>query len=312
MKVGAEVTQFNGDPILDAISKIKPMLPQGFSTNITLRYEQVHYLTCAPVGTTASVTFTNPAEASQTVSLTSIQETDSYLYTYIYRDYDPNALPVEFSILPSGVGYIKMNSFDDDLNLIIRLFQRALTTFQNNQVPGIVIDMRTNPGGSPLGLAGFLTTNTIREGQLEYFNSNTGKFEPSGAPSDVTANVEQYKFNKMALLVGQGCTSACELEAYGFSQVPGMIVVGQRPSGGAEAEVARGQFNLPEGMSFQMPTGRFILPDGSIFLEGKGVQPTVKVPITADNLTSGKDTVLDAAVNQITSSNSSGTFAMVP
>jgi C-terminal processing protease CtpA/Prc len=311
MKVGAEVTQFNGTPILDAISKVKP-LSGPFSTDIALRYQQVRYITRAPVGTTASWTFTNPGAASQTISLTTAQETNSFSYTSVYQGYDPNALPVEYSILPSGVGYIKMNSFDDDLNLIIRLFQRALITFQNNQVPGIIIDMRKNPGGSPLGLAGFLTTNTIHEGQLEYFNSITNKFEPSGPPNDVTPNVEQYKFNKMVLMVDQGCASACELEAYAFSQVPGMIVVGQRPSAGVEAEVARGQVNLPEGMSWQEPTGRFILPDGSLFLEGKGVQPTVKVPITVDSLTSGKDTVLDAAVNQITNPTSSGTFAKVP
>jgi len=310
MKVGAELTQFNGTPILDAISKVKP-LAGPFSTDIALRYQQVRYLTRAPVGTSASWTFTNPGEASKTVNLTTVQETDSFSYTSVYHGYNPNALPVEFSILPSGVGYIKMNSFDDDLNLIIRLFQRALTTFQNNQVPGIIIDMRTNPGGSPLGLAGFLTTNIIHEGQLEYYNSNTKKFEPSGPPSDVTPNVEQFKFSKMVLMVDQGCASACEIEAYAFSQVPGMIVVGQRPSAGVEAEVARGQVSLPEGMSWQEPTGRFILPDGSLFLEGKGVQPTVKVPITVESLTSGKDTVLDAAVNQITNS-SSGTFAMVP
>jgi C-terminal processing protease CtpA/Prc len=311
MKVGAEVTQFNDTPILDAISKVKP-LSGPFSTEIALRYQQVRYITRAPVGTSASWAFTNPGEASKTVNLTTVQETESFSYTSVYRDYNPNALPVEYSILPSGVGYVKMNSFDDDLNLIIRLFQRALITFQNNQVPGIIIDMRTNPGGSPLGLAGFLTTNTIHEGQLEYYNSITKKFEPSGPPNDVTPNVEQYRFSKMVLMVDQGCASACELEAYAFSQVPGMIVVGQRPSAGVEAEVARGQVSLPEGMSWQEPTGRFILPDGSLFLEGKGVQPTVKVPITAASLTSGKDTVLDAAVNQITNPTSGGTFAKVP
>jgi C-terminal processing protease CtpA/Prc len=311
MKVGAEVTQFNGTPIQDAIGKVKP-LSGPFSTDIALRYQQVRYITRAPAGTSASWSFTNPGGASQTVNLTTAQETDSFSFTSVYHGYNPNALPVEFSILPSGVGYIKMNSFDDDLNLIIRLFQRALTTFQDNQVPGIIIDMRQNPGGSPLGLAGFLTTNTIHEGQLEYFNPNSKKFEASGPPNDVTANVEQFKFPKMVLMVDQGCASACELEAYAFSQVPGMIVVGQRPSAGVEAEVARGQVNLPEGMAWQEPTGRFILPDGSLFLEGKGVQPTVTVPITVESLTSGKDTVLDAAVGQITNPTSSGTFAKVP
>lgn len=47
-----------------------------------------------------------------------------------------------------------------------------------------------------------------------------------------------------------------------------MVTIGYFPTGGVEAEVARGQFLLPEGMSFQAPTGRFTLPDGSIFLEG--------------------------------------------
>ena len=59
----------------------------------------------------------------------------------------------------------------------------------------------------------------------------------------------------MAVLVGQACASACEIEAYGFSQVPGMMVFGETPSAGVEAEVGRGQFSLPEGLSLQAPTG---------------------------------------------------------
>jgi hypothetical protein len=97
------------------------------------------------------------------------------------------------------------------------------------------------------------------------------------------------------LMVDQACASACEIEAYGFSQVPGMIVVGQYPSAGVEAEVARGQYNLPEGFSLQVPTGRFTLPDGSIFLEGQGVQPTQRVAITEDLALSQDDEVLKAA-----------------
>jgi len=84
-------------------------------------------------------------------------------------------------------------------------------------------------------------------------------------------NSNQYRFNKMVLLVDQFCYSACEIESYGFSQVPGMVVMGQFPTAGVMAETARGKFQLPEGIEFGVPTGRFTLPDGSIFLEGKGV-----------------------------------------
>jgi C-terminal processing protease CtpA/Prc len=292
MQIGAEVTQFNGKPIKDAIDEVKPWaLPA--STDWAIRYQQARYLLRAVPGTEATVAFTNPGGISQTVTLTSIAELDSFRRTSIYYGVDTNPmLPVEFKILDSGVGYLLINSNYDDLNLIIRLFQRALETFQANEVPEIIIDLRYNSGGAPLGLAGFLTDQEIPMGQMEYFSEKTGKFEPEGVRDKILPNVEQYIFDKMVLLVGPACYSACDEEAYGFSQVPGMIVVGMYPTASTFAEVARGQIVLPEGFSMQVPTGRSTLPDGSLFLEGSGVQPTVKVPITLENVTSTDDVVL--------------------
>ena len=159
--------------------------------------------------------------------------------------------------------------------------------------------MRQNSGGSPLSLAGFFTDQEIPLGQLEYYSDQSGKFEADGPREKVTPYTEQYQFDKMALLVGQACASACEIEAYGFSQLPGMMVFGETPSAGVEAEVGRGQFVLPGGISLQAPTGRFTLPDGSIFLEGKGVQLTNQVPVTAENILSGQDYILNAAIEAV-------------
>jgi hypothetical protein len=136
-------------------------------------------------------------------------------------------------------------------------------------------------------------------GQLEYYSDKTGKFEQEGLREKVTPNENQYRFDKTVLLVSQACASACELEAYGFSQVPGTIVVGTTPSSGTEAEVARGQFSLPEGFTMQVPTGRFTLPDGSIFLEGKGVPLTLRVPVDETYALSSEDEVLKAGEKAI-------------
>ncbi len=300
MQVGATVTQFNGQPIAQAVSAVQP-LGGPFSTDFAREYQQARYLTRAPQGTQASVTFTNPNQQQpQTVQLTAVPETQSFSYTSLFRGYDPNALPVEYQIIDPGVGYVKINSNYDDLNLIVRLFERALRTFEENQVPGIIIDMRQNSGGAPLELAGYLTNQPIAMGQLEYYSSKTGKFAAEGVPEQVHPKPEQFKFNKMALLVNQSCYSACEIESYGFSKVPGMIVVGQYPTAGVEAEVSRGQFLLPAGLSMQIPTGRFVLPDGSIFLEGQGVQPTVKVPIDRSTVLSQNDVVLQRAIQAVT------------
>lgn len=298
VQVGDLLTQIGGQPIDDALSSVQP-LSAPFSTGFSEIYQKARYLLRAPVGTETEFVLTKADGKQKTVKIIAAAERASYNLTSIYKGFNPNALPVEFKILDSGVGYIKINSNYDDLNLIIRLFERALKTFQDNQLPGIVIDLRQNSGGNPLSLAGFLFEKEIPLGQLEYYSEKTGKFEPDGPREKVTPYVEQYYFDRMAVLVGQGCASACEIEAYGFSQVPGMMVFGETPSAGVEAEVGRGQFRLPEGISFQAPTGRFTLQDGSIFLEGKGVQLTVPVPVNAENILSGKDYILDAALQAI-------------
>jgi len=45
----------------------------------------------------------------------------------------------------------------------------------------------------------------------------------------------------------------------------------------------------------QFPTGRYTLPDGSIFLEGTGVAPTLRVPIDEETVFSEEDVVLQTA-----------------
>lgn len=299
MKVGAEVTEFNEKPIGQAIGDVVARFVGPFSTESYERYQQARYLLREKVGVEATVTFINLGAEPQTATLTSVAERNSFAFTSIARGSDPNALPVEYRILESGLGYIKVNSNYDDIGLIYRIFERALIIFTNNGVPGVIIDMRQNSGGFPLGLAGFFSDQEILFGQSEYYSEKTGQFEPDGLPDIIFPNERVYTFDKLAVIVGQACASACEFESYGFSKLPGTIVVGMYPSGGIFAEVARGQFVLPEGMSVQVPTGRTVDADGDIVLEGVGVVPTVKVPITEETVLTNEDVELKAAQDAI-------------
>jgi len=300
MKVGAIVTQFNGQPVMDVINA-EPMFLGLQSSNFAILYYKAIMLTRTKPDAQAKVSFTNPRESSRSVTLTAVSEVDSLLKE-LNVNQTPDLLPVQLQTLTvngTNIGYIQVNSNEDDLNLILRLFERGLKDFQQNKVAGLIIDLRNNGGGVPLGLAGFLTNQTIDLGQLEYYNKLTGKFEPQGQLDQFLPNQEQYHFDKIAVLVGLNCDSACELEAYGFSKVPGAVVVGEYPTAGVEAEVSRGQFKMPEGISMQFPTGREVLPDGSLFLEGTGVQTTIKVPVDESTLLSTQDVVLTAAENSI-------------
>jgi C-terminal processing protease CtpA/Prc len=309
MQVGAQITQFNGKPISQAVSEVTPWtLPE--STDWLIRYQQARYLLRALLGTDATVTFVNPGAQPQTVTLKAIEERDSFARTSLYFGVDTSQwlVPVDFKILPSGVGYIGIRTNEDDVNLILKLFERALKTFKSKGVPGIIIDMRYNSGGLPLGLAGFLTDKEIPLGQTEYYSATAGKFVPEGVSEKFSPNVEQYHFDKMVLLVGPNCGSACEEDAYGFSQVPGMTVVGMFPTAGAFGEVSRGQVSMPDGISMQFPLGRYVKADGSLFLEGVGVVPTQRVPITEQTVLTTEDVVLKAGEDAILN----GTTASIP
>ena len=303
MKPGAVITQIDGKPIRQVLDG-EPLFFGLQSSPVGTDFAKAIMLSRTTRDGQATVTFTNPGEKEQSVKLKAFaeqSEVDNLLSELGYNQ-SSSLVPVELQTLKVGeesIGYIKINTNSDDLNLLIRLFERGLKAFQEQKVAGIIIDLRNNGGGAPLGLAGFLTDQEIAIGQLQYYNSNTKKFEAQGEPETFTPNQNQYHFDKMAVLVGLNCASACEIEAYGFSKVPNMMVVGQYPTGGIEAEVSRGQFKLPEDLTLQFPTGREVLPDGSLFLEGVGVQPTIKVPVNATTVLSTEDVVLQAAKDAI-------------
>jgi C-terminal processing protease CtpA/Prc len=298
MQVGAQILEFNGDPVGTALDKVAPFEPQ--STDFGARYEQSVFLTRGGVGERAEVKFNNPGERAWTEEMRALYEMDSFFEVYQGGAIlNAPVFPVEASTFYESIGYIKINSNYDDLGLIVRSFEHALKKFTEAGLFGLIIDMRQNTGGASLGLAGYLHDEEIVMGQLEYYSDKTGQFEADGPVDKVLPNENQYSFEEMVLLVDQFCYSACEIESYGFSQIPGMVVMGQFPTAGVEAETARGEFLLPEGISFGVPTGRFTLPDGSIFLEGEGVQPTIRIPVTAASVLSEEDTVLEAAIDYL-------------
>jgi hypothetical protein len=74
-------------------------------------------------------------------------------------------------------------------------------------------------------------------------------------------------------------------------------IVGQYPTGGLGGSIDR--VLMPEGEFFTFTQGRAVDPNGNIHIEGKGVPPTLRVPVNEETLFSEGDPVLEAAVGYL-------------
>jgi C-terminal processing protease CtpA/Prc len=247
------------------------------------------------------VAFQNPGEAAQTASVPVVQERDSFGHSSTFFGVSDTVLPVEFRILPSGLGYISINSFFDNQVLTIQLWERAIAYLNNNGVPGLILDMRHNNGGSGWladQMAAYFFDHRIAVGNVARYDPTSDSFyyDPTDQEEMIPPRPELQYSGPVAILIGPGCASACEFFSYATTLEDRTAIVGQYSSDGAGGSVE--QFVMPEGIYTQMTIGRALDADGEIHLEGKGVAPTVQVPISLETIQAeaqGGDPVLDAA-----------------
>ncbi len=302
IRVGAEIQAWDGVPITEAISKVEPFFGP-YSTEQAKRPEQLVFLTRVPPGRTVEITFKNPDDsAPQTKQLTADVEYDSLFAWIPSFAQDELALPIEAEVLDdSGLGYIRINTFSDDYNLMAQLWDRYINELLDWEVPGVIIDIRVNSGGSS-GLArdfaGYFFDEEVELMRRAYYNELLGEFEYSDYPARVQPGPAYYD-GPLAVLVSPYCVSACEGFAYTLTQRDNVTVIGHAPTAGAYGEVGRGQYELPADLSMQFPTGRSETPDGDLLIEGVGIVPDILVPVTEESVLNGVDTVLQAAVDAL-------------
>lgn len=297
---GATILTWDGMPVMDAVKKVVPGFGP-YSADHTRLLAQVTFLTHVPPNTMVEVKFKNPDGKELTVTMQAETEFDSLFKSIPSFNQNALQLPIEGKVLSSGIGYIRIDTFNDDYNLMAKLWDRYMNNLVDNNVPALIIDLRANGGGSfglALDFAGYFFDKEMTLFDGYYYNQNSGQFEATGYPSKIRPAPIYYK-GPIAILVSPDCVSACEGFAYALHQNQRSTVVGNYPTAGAFGEVGLGQYKLPDNFSMQFPTGRSVTPDGQVVIEGKGVVPDITVPVTLDSILGTADTVLDAAVQAL-------------
>jgi C-terminal processing protease CtpA/Prc len=300
---GAEIVMLNGLPIDEAISAAEPW-SQPFSTAHNLRLEQLRYAVRFNALTeTVSISYQNPGDSTPTsTTLPAIGEGQSFNETAPGRDFTGFELPVEYRLLESGHGYASIYSFMDNSLLTIQVWERMIQQMNDAGVPGLVVDMRFNGGGSGFladqMAAYFLDSDEdyIVIGNRGFYSEELGDFyfDPRGEQRLYLPQDELRYHGQVAVLTGPQCASACERFVYNMSLDNRAAIVGHYPTAGLGGSV--NDFRMPLDMTIRFTTGRSVDQDGNIHIEGTGIAPTVRVPVSQETLFSEDDPVLEYGI----------------
>lgn len=184
--------------------------------------------------------------------------------------------------LPSGYGYIRLTLWKSPIR---KRFKRALE--QLKDAPGIVIDLRGNPGGE---------AEEVEKIASYFFNSKVafGKFSTRAGKAVYlrTDDDERVYKGPLAILVNEGSGSGSELFA-GVMQENGRATVVGRRSCGCVLGISRFRSVKGKGELAVSEYG-YRSPKGNTF-EGTGVTPNNTVELKIADLQQHRDAALEEA-----------------
>lgn len=205
----------------------------------------------------------------------------------IFGNFPAFYLTYRADTLRDGVGYFTFSTFFDPVTLM-PAFQSAMQSFM--RAPGIVIDLRGNPGGIAgmgMGMAGwFVEEKNVAMGTMRT-RDDTLKLV-------INPRARAYR-GPVAILVDGLSGSSSEIFAGGVQGLPRVRIFGSRTAGATLPSLAE---RLPNGDGFQYAFASYISRNG-VELEGEGVKPDVEVRPSREALLEGRDPAVETAIDWI-------------
>lgn len=303
LELGAEILAWDGGTLAEAMEREFVWAHQALATEHTKRLQQLRYITRFPLGTEIEIGFRNPeSEEEQSVTLGVISERASFSNSSFFAGIEGDELPIETRILPSGYGYVAIYSFSDDERLMVKLWERMIKSFIEEELPGVIIDMRYNGGGSGYladQLAAYFFQEEHTLGYSEFYNDSKGEFTRGQRPDKFCLPDEDMRYSgEVAVITAPGCFSACEFFSYNMTIDDRAAIIGHYPTGGLGGAVD--DFLMPDDIEIRFTVTRQLDADLNIHIEAQGLAPTVLVPVTYDSLFDGGNPLLEAAEKHLT------------
>lgn len=194
---------------------------------------------------------------------------------------------VEHEIKEGNIGYLKIARFSDDT---VSLAREAAEEFKQKNVNGVILDLRSNPGGL-LESAVDLSSLWLPEGKTVLEEKRDGvvtrTFRASGQPL--------LEGMKTVVLIDEGSASASEITAGALHDHEVATLIGMKSFGKGSVQSLE---RLPNGGVLKVTIARWFTPNGKN-IDKEGIEPDKKVEFTADDAKAKRDPQLDAALREL-------------
>lgn len=265
--IGAQVENKNGQITIVAPFDNSPAQRAGLhtgeailkvnGTDVTgLPVDQVVSKILGPAGTSVSLTIFDPT-ANKTFEVTLVRE----------RITINN---VTWQKLPgTSIAHLRLAGFSQGVS---RQLTQALIDMQQQQVTGVILDLRNNPGGL-LSEAINTTSQFLASGDVLLEQNAQGQVTHVAVRSGGVATQMP-----MVILINKGSASASEIVAGAIQDAQRGLLVGETTFG---TGTVLNQFSLSDGSALMLAVQQWLTPKGRVIWH-KGITPDQAVTLDAN------------------------------
>lgn len=230
-------------------------------------------------------------EEGTTVQLTIIREGISDPFDLTVERRKIEVPTVSYEMLEDQIGYIQILEFDE---ITTQQFITAFDQLNNQDMKGLVVDLRDNPGGM-LAVVNEILDKLLPQGLIVYTEDKYGNREEY--KSD-----EENQFEKpLAVLINGNSASASEIFAgaikdYGLGTLVGTTTYGKG--------IVQRIIDLGDGTALKLTISKYFTPNGND-IHKIGIEPDVQVELDDEvknqvSIEKAQDNQLQRAIEAVT------------
>ena len=187
------------------------------------------------------------------------------------------------------IGYIKIDLFSSK---VYKQFNSALKNLEKNNIQGLVIDVRDNPGGYLSEVKNILCLFLDKKQVLYQLQTKNKTEKIYGTKKSIERDYP------VSIIINDESASAAEILASAFKESYGSRIVGINSYGKGTVQSAS---DLNSGDTIKYTVQKWLTPDGN-WVNDKGVVPTDRVENVLQEgeiLTFDNDVMLQTAINVV-------------